>query len=523
MQAFNFRFHLLFLLAAMTMAAAEYHGAVKAGSLPLPGAVVTARQGDKTLVTSTDDRGVFRFAELADGVWNIEVRMLGFEKMTREVGVAAGAPAPEWTLKFLSESALMADLGEPIPAPAEKPKSSPVVAAAGTPLPAAPVKKTAAPAAPQGAQQRARFQRLSLNQSADSATAASADGALKTEEMADLNQNAANSFIVQGSMSSAAGLGQQNDWGPRGMDGGPGMGGPGMGGPGMGGPGGDGPPGGGRGGPGGDGPGGGGRGGPGMMGGGGPGGGGPGGGGPGGGGPGGGGPGGPGMMGGRGGPDWQRGPNAMAFGNGRRDPRNSYQMGANFSLDNSALDARSFSVTGADVGKPAYAAGRGGVNFGGPLRIPKLVSADKRIQFSINYEFQRNHTGTTSNPVNMPTALERSGDFSQTLLSGVPVVIYDPATGMPFPGNTIPANRISATATSLLKYFPNPDLPFATRNFQTSLNGLTKNQNLNSRVSNIKIGNNDRINGGVGYQQSNGITPNLFSFIDTSAGRGINA
>ena len=192
-------------------------------------------------------------------------------------------------------------------------------------------------------------------------------------------------------MSSAAGLGQQNDWGPRGMDGGPmtmiggGPGGPGMGpgGPG-GGPGGGGPP------------------------------------------PGG---GGPGMMmggGGRGGgPDWQRGPNAMAFGNGRRNPQNSYQMGANFSLDNSALDARSFSVTGADVGKPAYAAGRGGVMLGGPLRIPGLVSASKRILFNINYEFQRNHTGTTSNPVNMPTVLERAGDFS-----GLAFTVYDPAAGV---------------------------------------------------------------------------------------------
>jgi trimeric autotransporter adhesin len=222
--------------------------------------------------------------------------------------------------------------------------------------------------------------------------------------------------------------------------------------------------------------------------------------------------------GGRGGPDWQRGPNAMAFGNGRRNPQNSYQIGANFSLDNSALDARSFSVTGADVGKPAYASGRGGVMFGGPLRIPGLVSASKQILFNLNYEFQRNHTGTTSNPVNMPTAFERSGDFSTSAFT-----IYDPSTGSPFPNNVIPDNRISPTATALLNNFPNPNLPFATRNYQTSLNGLTKNQNLNSRVSNIKIGNNDRINGGVGYQQSNSITPNLFQFIDTGQGRGLNA
>jgi hypothetical protein len=207
----------------------------------------------------------------------------------------------------------------------------------------------------------------------------------------------------------------------------------------------------------------------------------------------------------------------MAFGNGRRDPRNMYMAGANFSLDNSVWDARTFSVTGADVNKPAYANARGGVMLGGPLRIPKLVSAQKRIMFTFDLQFQRNRTGTTSDPVNMPTDLERSGDFSQDS------TIYDPTTGAPFPGNKIPASRISATATALLKYFPEPNLPFAARNYQTSWSGLNNSYNLNSRVSNIKIGSKDRINFGLAYQGSNSVSPNLFGFTDTGSGRGINA
>jgi hypothetical protein len=488
--------------------AAEYRGSVKAGGQPVPGATITATQGDKKAVTTTDERGVFRFADLSDGVWKLEVQMTGFETAQHEVGMAPGAPSPEWELKFLSESALGA-----APARSDRPQ-------------------TAGPAAAQ----RSGFQRLNVSQSADTSTLSS-EGAIKTEEVADLTQNAANSFIVQGSMSSAAGLPQLNDWGPGMMMGGPGMM-MGAGGPGGGGPNGDGPPpgatgavamGGGRGGPGGGGPGGGGPGGGGPggggPGGGGPGGGGPGGGGPGGGGPGGGGPGGPDGSGGPppGAPSWQGRPNAMAFGNGRRNPQYTYQFGANFSLDNSALDARSFSVTGADLGKPAYANGRGGLNFGGPLRIPKLVSADRHILFSINYQFQRNRTGQTSNPVNMPTALERSGDFSQMLVSGSQVVLYDPSSGSPFPGDKIPASRISATATSLLKHFPNPNLPYATRNYQISLNGHNNTQNLNSRLSNIRIGSKNRLNGGIGYQASSSETPNLFQFIDTGSGRGINA
>src|SRR5437899_1085559 len=59
----------------------------------------------------------------------------------------------------------------------------------------------------------------------------------------------------------------------------------------------------------------------------------------------------------------------------------------------------------------------------------------------------------------MPTAAERAGDFSKTTnASGVPVVIYDPLTRTPFPGNIIPANRINQVAANMLKYLPLPDV-----------------------------------------------------------------
>jgi hypothetical protein len=478
-------------IAVSALMASEYHGTVKAVGLAFPGATVTATQGDKKIVTSTDQQGAFYFAELADGTWTIEVEVVGFEKIARQVGVASDAPSANFELKFLTEEALVG-------------------------APAVAVQKAA---------------------STDT-EAAGAEGAITTQEIADLTPSSANSFIVQGSMSSALGMPQQNDWGmgPPGMGGpgGPGMGAPGVGGPGMGGPGTDGPVGaqaGARGaaagsggpgvpsGPGGP-PSGGGPGGGGPPPGGGPGGGGLGGG-PGGGGPPDGGPGGPG--GGGPPPGWQGRPNAMAFGNGRRDPRNMYMASASFSLDNSVWDARTFSVTGADVNKPAYANARGSVMLGGPLRIPKLVSAQKHIMFTFDFQFQRNRTGTISDPVNMPTNLERSGDFSQTLLEGAAVTIYDPVSGTPFPGNKIPASRISATATGLLKYFPAPDLPFAARNYQASWSGLNNTHNLNSRISNLRIGGKDRLNFGLQYQGSNSVTPNLFQFTDTGSGRGINA
>jgi hypothetical protein len=212
----------------------------------------------------------------------------------------------------------------------------------------------------------------------------------------------------------------------------------------------------------------------------------------------------------------------MAFGNNRRDPRNLYMGSAFFSLDNSALDGRSYSVTGAEIEKPAASNFRAGIQFGGPLQIPKLVSRDRRILFSLDVQVNRVRSGDMSNAVTMPTLLERTGDFSQSVASGSRVVIYDPTTGAPFANDKIPASRISPTATGLLQYYPLPTLTASTLNYVTTMIGHTNQHNINARLSNIKLGSNDRLNFGIGYQGSDNETPNLFQFLDTSAGRGMN-
>src|SRR5690242_4010612 len=83
-------------LAVTALLASEHHGVVKSGGLPIPGATVTATQGDKKQVTTTDEKGAYAFPELADGVWTLQVEMLGFAKSSLEIGVAANAPSPEW-------------------------------------------------------------------------------------------------------------------------------------------------------------------------------------------------------------------------------------------------------------------------------------------------------------------------------------------------------------------------------------------------------------------------------------------
>src|ERR1700743_3058895 len=87
---------------AAPLAAAEHRGVVKFGGLPVPGATVTASQGDKKLTAVTDDQGVYDFPNLSAGIWNIEVGMLGFETIKREIAVSNDAPSPEWDLKMQS-------------------------------------------------------------------------------------------------------------------------------------------------------------------------------------------------------------------------------------------------------------------------------------------------------------------------------------------------------------------------------------------------------------------------------------
>jgi hypothetical protein len=103
------------------------------------------------------------------------------------------------------------------------------------------------------------------------------------------------------------------------------------------------------------------------------------------------------------------------------------------------------------------------------------------------------------------------------------VVIYDPTNGLPFVDNKIPLARLDQAARTLLNYFPEPNLPFAARNYQTSWNGLNDSRSLNLRFQNIPVSPKDRINFQMQFQSGSGFNPNLFQFIDTSETTGRNA
>lgn len=101
-----------------------------------------------------------------------------------------------------------------------------------------------------------------------------------------------------------------------------------------------------------------------------------------------------------------------------------------------------------------------GFTIGGPISIPKLYNGKDRTFGHYSQEwYKQNNEDTDVSTV--PTALQKTGNFSDFVdgNTGKLIPIFDPLTGQQFPGNIIPANRISPNSASLLQYLPNPDRP----------------------------------------------------------------
>jgi hypothetical protein len=118
---------LVAVLAVVNLLASEQHGQVTFGGLPVPGATVTATQDGKKFTTVTDPQGAYSFPDLADGMWNIQVDMLGFDTAKGEITAGPGATAPTWELKRLALDQIHAE-AQPL-APPPKPVAAPEPAA----------------------------------------------------------------------------------------------------------------------------------------------------------------------------------------------------------------------------------------------------------------------------------------------------------------------------------------------------------------------------------------------------------
>ena len=80
--------------------------------------------------------------------------------------------------------------------------------------------------------------------------------------------------------------------------------------------------------------------------------------------------------------------------------------------------------------------------------------------------------------------------------------IIDPLTGLPFPGNTIPRDRISPQAAALLGYYPQPTLDADGRyNYEAPILSVMRQESVQSRLTQT-INQRNQVFGTVSYQRT---------------------
>lgn len=122
---------------------------------------------------------------------------------------------------------------------------------------------------------------------------------------------------------------------------------------------------------------------------------------------------------------------------------------------NAALDARNFFAPASEP-KPKYLRNQFGGAVGGPI-------IRDRTFFFADYEGTRSREGITR-VTNVPTALERAGNFSQSLF-GVPI---NPFTGTPFDNGIIPDFLINPVGRAIAAVYPLPNRNVPFQNFVSS-------------------------------------------------------
>jgi hypothetical protein len=120
-------------------------------------------------------------------------------------------------------------------------------------------------------------------------------------------------------------------------------------------------------------------------------------------------------------------------------------------LRNQLLDARNF--FNASSVRPAVKLNQFGFTLGGPIVIPHLYKGKDKTFIFGDYEGTRGRSAVTNNNL-VPTVAQQHGDFS-----ALTTAIMDPLVNpkVPFPGNMIPASRLSPQSAFFLPFYPAPN------------------------------------------------------------------
>ncbi|MGA8222771.1 MAG: TonB-dependent receptor [Candidatus Acidiferrales bacterium] len=148
--------------------------------------------------------------------------------------------------------------------------------------------------------------------------------------------------------------------------------------------------------------------------------------------------------------------------------------------ENSALDARPYSITGVERPKVSHYDERVGGSFGGPFSIPHVYNGKDRTFLFVNYQHEIEQTGVNTFST-VPTMAERSGNFCNDLpgtqlfnpfsnLAG-PRTLLNPSNPcqipqfLPSPPSAPNTPSLNPAAQALLNTIPLPNLPGTVQNF----------------------------------------------------------
>ncbi|MFZ0394281.1 MAG: carboxypeptidase regulatory-like domain-containing protein [Terracidiphilus sp.] len=207
-----------------------------------------------------------------------------------------------------------------------------------------------------------------------------------------------------------------------------------------------------------------------------------------------------------------------AFGNTRAGSRALYTGGLAAFEENSALDARPYSLSGVQAAKPAFNDFTGVVALQGPINIPHLLP--RGPNFFVTYQWTRNSSSQILTGL-VPTEDEQNGNLAGlTNALGQPVTVYNPATGAAYANNQVP---VSPQAKALLKLYPLPNIAnVAGYNYQAPVVSDSHQDALQSHLDKT-LGRKDQLYGGFAFQSTRSDSVNLFGFVDPSGTLGINS
>jgi hypothetical protein len=190
-------------------------------------------------------------------------------------------------------------------------------------------------------------------------------------------------------------------------------------------------------------------------------------------------------------------------------------------LKNDKLNANSWTNNRNNVARGRQRHNEYGFTLSGPVYVPRVYDGRKKTFFFFNWE-QVNDHGVSTPTANVPTALQKGGDFSQTFTSsGALIKVYDPLTTVAdatqksgwgrsvFPGNVIPASRFDPIMKKILGYYPDPTLaisPTLQTNWSQNFASITHTDKWFTRADQ-NFGEKNRLFFRYGYQTSPRTSP----------------